>query len=145
MIETLTQELKLLRLKAFAENLPRVIETAEHKNWSAPQMLEHLVELELELRKQNKMALCFKQSKLFEKTTIDQFDFNFHPSRRKQKTLIANLLTLDFVSRKKDIILIGNPGVGKTFLSKCIACEATQATLKVLFTTAMDMIMSSGI
>ncbi len=140
MIEALIEKLKSLRLKAFAENLPRVIETAGHKNWSAPQILEHLVEIELELRKQNKMALCFKQSKLFEKTTIDRFDFNFHPSRRKQKTLIENLLTLDFVNRKKDIILIGNPGVGKTFLSKCIACQGTQATLKVLFTTAIDMI-----
>ena len=54
--------------------------------------------------------------------------------------MIQNLLSLDFVSQKKDIILIGNPGVGKTFLAKCIAYAATQATIKVLFTTAMDMI-----
>jgi DNA replication protein DnaC len=140
MIDTLIEKLKLLRLKAFAESLLQVIETAEHKNWSAPHMLEHLVDLELELKTQNRISLCFKQSKLFEKITIDQFDFNFHPSRRKQKTLIENLLTLDFVSQKKDIILIGNPGVGKSFLAKCIAYGATQATLKVLFTTAIDMI-----
>jgi len=40
----------------------------------------------------------------------------------------------------KDVLEEGNPGVGKTFLSKCIAYAATQATVKVLFTTAMDMI-----
>ena len=38
------------------------------------------------------------------------------------------------------VILIGNPGVGKSFLAKCIAYTATQAGKKVLFTTAMDMI-----
>ena len=39
-----------------------------------------------------------------------------------------------------DIILIGNPGVGKSFLAKAIAYAATQAGIKTLFTTAMDMI-----
>ncbi len=49
-------------------------------------------------------------------------------------------MDLEFVKQKKDIILIGNPGVGKSFLAKCIAYAATQASVKVLFTTAMDMI-----
>jgi len=140
MIEPLIEKLKLLRLKVMAENLSQVLEQAEQKNWSLPQMLSHLVELELEIRKLNKMDLCFKQSKLKEKHTIDQFNFNYHPSRKKQKTLVQNLLSLDFVNRKKDIIFIGNPGVGKTFLSKCITYAATQNTVKALFTTAMDMI-----
>ena len=140
MIESLIEKLKLLRLRAFAENLPQAMEIARQKNWSALDVLEHLVELELELRKQNRKTFCFKQSKLFEKTTIDQFDFNFHSSRKRQKTLIQNLLSIDFVNHKKGVILIGNPGVGKTFLAKCIAYAATQATVKVLFTTAMDMI-----
>lgn len=140
MIDSLIEKLKLLRLKAFAENLSQVLETAKQKNWSVLQSLDHLADLELELRKQSRKTLCFKQSKLFEKPTLDQFDFNFHPSRKKQKTLIQNLMSLDFVNKKKDIILIGNPGVGKTFLSKCIAYAATQATIKILFTTAIDMI-----
>jgi len=140
MIDSLIEKLKLLRLKAFAENLSQVFETAKQKNWSVLQSLDHLADLELELRKQNRKILCFKQSKLFEKPTLDQFDFNFHLSRKKQKTLIQNLMSLDFVNKKKDIILIGNPGVGKTLLAKCIAYAATQATIKILFTTAIDMI-----
>ncbi|MFP4573119.1 MAG: ATP-binding protein [Desulfobacterales bacterium] len=43
-------------------------------------------------------------------------------------------------SQKKDIILIGNPGVGKSFLAKCIAYAATQAGIKTLFASTMDMI-----
>ncbi len=39
-----------------------------------------------------------------------------------------------------DVILIGNPGTGKTFLAKCIASAACNANVKVLFTTAMEMI-----
>ena len=49
-------------------------------------------------------------------------------------------MTLEFIGQKKDIILIGNPGVGKSFVAKCIAYAATQAGIKTLFTTATDMI-----
>jgi DNA replication protein DnaC len=40
--------------------------------------------------------------------------------------------------KKKDIILIGNPGVGKSVRAKTMAYAATQQGFKVLFTTAGD-------
>lgn len=140
MIESIILKFKLLRLKTCANNILQVTELAKQKNWSALQIIEHLLDLELEAREKNRIALRFKQSKLFDKPTIDQFDFNFHLSRKKQKNRILNLMDLEFIQQKKDIILIGNPGVGKSFLAKCIAYAATQASVKVLFTTTMDMI-----
>jgi DNA replication protein DnaC len=139
-IESIIEKFKLLKLKTCAENLSQVIEMAKQKNWSALQIIEHLLDLELESREKNRIALRFKQSRLIEKPTIDQFDFNFHLSRKKQKNGILNLMDLEFIKERKDIILIGNPGVGKSFLAKCIAYAATQASVKVLLTTAMDMI-----
>ena len=140
MIESIILKFKLLRLKTCAGNILQVTDLAKQKNWSALQIIEHLLDLELEAREKNRIALRFKQSKLFDKPTIDQFDFNFHLSRKKQKNRILNLMDLEFIQQKKDIILIGNPGVGKSFLAKCIAYAATQASVKVLFTTTMDMI-----
>ena len=121
MIDSVIEKSKLLRLKAFAENLEQVVQQASQKNWAALKIIDHLLDLELEVRTRNSIALRFKQSKLSEKLTIDQFDFNFHTSRKKQKGRILDLMAMDFVSQKKDIILIGNPGVGKSFLAKCIA------------------------
>ena len=140
MIDSIIEKFKLLRLKTCADNMLQVTELAKQKNWSPLQLIEHLLDLELEVREKNRVTLRFKQSKLFEKLTIDQFDFNFHASRKNQKNRILNLMDLAFIQQKKDIILIGNPGVGKSFLAKCIAYAATQASVKVLFTTAMDMI-----
>jgi DNA replication protein DnaC len=139
-IESVIEKCKALRLKAIGEHLQQTIVLAEHRNWTPLQMIDHLFELELQLRQKNKIERCFKQSKLYEKTTIDQFDFAFHGSRKNQKSRIVNLLDLEFIKHRKDIILIGNPGVGKSFLAKCMAYAATQAGVKVLFTTAMDMI-----
>jgi DNA replication protein DnaC len=139
-IESVIEKCKALKLKAIAEHLEQTTVLAEHRNWTPLQMIDHLFELELQLRQKNRIERCFKQSKLYEKTTIDQFDFSFHGSRKNQKSRIVNLMDLEFIKHRKDIILIGNPGVGKSFLAKCMAYAATQAGIKVLFTTAMDMI-----
>ena len=64
--------------------------------------------------------------------TIDQFDFNHHISRKNLKNTILGLLDLEFIRKKMDIILIGNPGVGKSFLAKTIAYAATQAGIATL-------------
>jgi len=140
MMETIIEKCKALKLKAFAQELPQVIEMAAQKNWPPLHCIEHLLDLEIENRRKNSIARRFRQSKLDETPTIDLFDFHFHSSRKKQKNRILNLMTLDFIQEKKDIILIGNPGVGKTFLAKAIAYAATQANIKTLFTTTMNLI-----
>lgn len=136
----LIDKCKALRLKASEQNIARVIEAASEKNWSIRKTIGYLFDLELEYRRLNRIALYFKRSKLTEKLTIDQFDFNHHRSRKDQKSKILDLTSLTFMQQKKDIIFIGNPGTGKSFLAKCMAYAATQAGKKVLFTTAMDMI-----
>jgi len=139
-MKTITEKFEQLKMKACTQNLEEVMKMAEEKNWPPLNIMEHLLDLELEARRIRRIALRFKESKLIEKPTINQFDFNFHVSRKKQKTRILNLMSLEFIKQKKDIILIGNPGVGKSFIAKCIAYAATQSGIKTLFTTAMDMI-----
>lgn len=129
-----------LRLKNMADQLDPVIAQAEQKNLGPLAILKRLAEIEIETRRQNAVMLRFRQSKLNEKNTIDQFDFDHHKSRREQKTKILNLISLDFISERKDVIMIGNPGTGKTFLAKCIAYAACNANIKVLFTSAINMI-----
>ena len=140
MIDSVIEKLRQLKLKTFADNITPALEMAGEKNWSCLQIIDYLAALELEVKEKNRVELRFKQSKLLVRPTIDEFDFNFHASRKQQKNKILNLIDLEFVRQKMDIILIGNPGVGKSFLAKCIAYAATQASIKVLFTTAMDMI-----
>jgi DNA replication protein DnaC len=129
-----------LRLKGMADELDPVLEHAVAHNLDLLSTLERLADLELEQRHRNAIALRWRQSKLTDKLTIDQFDFSHHRSRQEQKTRILNLLNLDFVRTHMDVMLIGNPGAGKTFLAKCLAYAACNANIKVLFTTAIDMI-----
>lgn len=140
MINSVQQKFRELRLKHCAENIETILEQGEQKNLSPLQVIDRLLDLEIEKRRQARILLRFKQSKLLEQPTIDQFDFSFHASRKKQKNVILGLMDLTFIHQKKDIVLIGNPGVGKSLLAKSIAYAATQTGIKTLFTSTMDMI-----
>ena len=139
-MNSIIEKFKTLRLKNCAKNIETIIEQANQKNLSPLQTIERLIDIEIEERDKARKILRFKQSKLDTKVTIDQFDFKYHKSRQNQKGLILNLMDLEFINQKKDIILIGNPGTGKSFLARSIAYAATQAGIKTLFTTAMDMV-----
>lgn len=140
MVDDVIRLLQELRLKNCAENFREILEEASRKNLSPQAAIERLLAIEVEARRKARIAQRFKQSKLGEILTIDQFDFKHHESRQRHKNVILRLLDLEFVGQKSDIILIGNPGVGKTFLAKCVGYAATQADIKTRFTTAMDMI-----
>jgi DNA replication protein DnaC len=140
MNDPLKQNLATLHLKAMLQYLDDILDTSKQKNLSFVDTLYRLTELEIDRRRQGAIKLRFDSSRLKEKITIDQFDFHHHKSRKEQKNTITSLLNLEFIDQHADIILIGNPGTGKTFLAKCIGFAACNANKKVLFTSAMDMI-----
>lgn len=139
-IRRVKERLIKLRLKAMADQLESVLDQANQKNQPLLTVIERLADIEIENRLQSAIKLRLSQSKLNDTPTIDQFDFDHHKSRKEQKNKILSLISLDFVQERKDVIMIGNPGTGKTFLAKCIAYAACNANIKVLFTTAIDMI-----
>ncbi len=81
------EKFKALRLKHCAENITEIIGQAEKNNLSCLQAIGRLLDIELEERTAARIALRFKQSKLTEKTTIDQFDFDFHSSCDRNKKI----------------------------------------------------------
>lgn len=139
-MERLKEKLAKLRLKGMLQNLDSMVKQTAEKNLDPWTALSMLADLEIEQRLQNSVVLRWRQSKLNEKVTIDQFDFDHHKSRKEQKGKILNLMNPEFIQKRMDVILIGTPGTGKTFLAKAIAFTACNHNIKVLFTTAIDMI-----
>jgi DNA replication protein DnaC len=137
---TLNDKLTQLKLDFMARELDRVVADAGARSLSPAATLEWLADLELEGRRSRSVERRFRLSKLQAKHGIESFNFNHHKSRQQIKSKILHLLDLDFVKQGTNIVLIGNPGTGKTFLSKIIGWKACQANLRVLFTPAMQML-----
>ena len=123
-----------------SRQLEQTIAEAAAQNMSVAATIEWLADMELEARQGRAIERRFKSSRLLSQPSIDAFHFHHHKSRVQAKNRILRLLDLAFLREGTNLVLIGNPGVGKTFLAKVIAWKACQANQRVLFTTAMDML-----
>jgi DNA replication protein DnaC len=123
-----------------SRHLDQTISDAATKNLSFAPALESLTDMELESRNRRSIDRRFRDSRLYTQHSIDAFNFKHHKSRMELKPRILRLLDLEFLRKGTSAILIGNPGVGKTFLAKIIGWRVCQANRRVLFTTAVDML-----
>ena len=136
----LEQKLNQLALSTMSRQVETTLTEAATKSLSAAATLEWLTDMEIEARSQRAIERRFRCSRLQAQPSIDAFHFHHHKSRVQAKPRLLRLLDLSFLTKGTNIVLIGNPGVGKTFLAKLIAWRACQANQRVLFTTAMDML-----
>ena len=136
----LHQKLNQLSLTTMSQRLDQIVSDAAAKNLGLVQALESLADSELEARNGRSIERRFRMSRLHARFSIDSFHFKHHKSRMEVKTRILRLMDLEFLAKGTSVIIIGNPGTGKTFLAKIIGWRACQANQRVLFTTAMDML-----
>jgi DNA replication protein DnaC len=137
---SLQTKLDQLNLTTMSRQLNQIVSEAATRNLSFVQALETLTDLELDSRNNRSVERRFRLSRLHARSSIDTFNFKHHKSRAELKPRILRLLDLEFLNKGTSVVIIGNPGVGKTFLAKLIGWRACQASQRVLFTTAMDML-----
>jgi DNA replication protein DnaC len=136
----LEQKLQKLNLSVMSRQWEQTIAEAAARNLSVAATLEWLADMELEARQSRAIERRFRCSRLQSQPSIDAFHFHHHKSRVQAKNRILRMLDLTFLQAGTNLVLIGNPGVGKTFLAKIFGWKACQANQRVLFTTAMDML-----
>jgi DNA replication protein DnaC len=78
-------------------------------------------------------AACFRELK-----TLDQFDWSFNPSVPRKR--IYELATCRFVREVRDVLFLGPPGVGKSFLAQALGYQAIKCGLTVLYRSVFDLV-----
>ncbi len=136
----LTCKLEQLGLTTVVRELDHLLAGAAARNLSHAATIEWLADVELEGRRARSIERRFRLSRLQTKIGIESFHFEHHKSRMQLKSKILRLLDLDFIAQGANVVIIGNPGTGKTFLAKILGWKACQANCRVLFTTAMNML-----
>lgn len=70
--------------------------------------------------------------------TLDTFDFTARPSVNKM--LITELARGEFIDKRENVLLVGNPGTGKSHLATALAVAACHKGYKVRFYRATELV-----
>ena len=92
------------------------------------------------LRNNRRLQTVMRSSRLPAVKTLDQFDFAFQPSIKREQ--VESLHELGFLDRQENVILLGPPGVGKTHLAISLAIAAVQSGRRVYYWTLAGLIES---
>jgi len=102
--------------------------------------LGELAALEVSKRHENGVRGRIVAAKFPVIKTIESFDFSLQA--KLPKTKILELFDCDFIEERRNLVLIGPTGVGKTHLLSAIGVAACTRGYRVLFSTAADLLMS---
>jgi DNA replication protein DnaC len=129
----MTACLKQLHLPSFAEHYASHATLAANEGWPYDRYLLGLCELELSERDQRRSERLLSESKLPREKTLEKFD-----RARIKKTAdrqFAVLLEGDFLDRRENVLVFGNPGSGKTHLLCALGHELVGKGRSVYFVT----------
>lgn len=136
----ISEQLRWLRLPGMHKALEGLLSTAGKTNMTPLDVVGALADAEKASRIESAVARRIRGARFAEISTVDEFDFNFDPTRKKAKARYLALCDLQFLDRGVCPIFIGCPGSGKSFLARALAYRACQATKTVLATSAARML-----
>jgi DNA replication protein DnaC len=124
-------------LSGLAASLDVRLTEARSNRLEHEEFLELLVADELAVRASRLVDRRVRAAMFREQKSLDEFDFSFNPSiKRKQ---VFDLATCKFVRDKADVLLLGPPGVGKSYLAQAIGNAAIKAGFVVLYRSIFDL------
>ena len=138
MNETLARSLRKLRLSGMRETLDVRVQEAKSGKLNHVEFLELIVEDELQIRAQRLRQRRTKAASFREMRSLEHFDFSFNTSIPRKT--IFDLATCRFIDEGRDVLFLGPPGTGKSFLSQAIGYEAIKAGHVVLYRSIFDLV-----
>jgi DNA replication protein DnaC len=139
-IDLLVQKLRWLRLPGMAKILPSLIALATKDNLSTLDVVHRLADEEKQSRLRSAVDRRIRDARFPEINTVDGFDFDFDPARKKMRARYLALHDLAFLEKGINPLFIGHPGTGKTFLARALAYKACTAAKRVVFVSAPRML-----
>jgi DNA replication protein DnaC len=138
MRDALVSALRRLRLSGLLEGLDVRLHEAQSHALSHEEFLELIVQDELGVRTDRRRARRVKAAGFRELKALEDFDWSFNPSVPKK--LVYELATCRFLKEARDVLWLGPPGVGKSFLVQALGYEAIRQGYQVLYRSIFDVV-----
>jgi DNA replication protein DnaC len=130
--------LKKLRLPTFLHNYARFAEDAARESLDYERFLLALAEQEVLQRQENQRRRRIQGARFPVHKELADFDFSCVSSLSKQRVL--DLARGAYIDKAEPIILVGNPGLGKSHVATGLALAACRQGHRVRFYTTAGLV-----
>ena len=134
----LKHQLRQLKLPMMERTCEETAQRCASENVDHLGFLLQLSERELLERENRAAERRLKSARFPNIKTLESFDFKVQPSLNKM--LVTQLMRGEYIINRESIILIGQPGTGKTHLATAFGVKACQLGKKVRFYRVTDLI-----
>ena len=138
MKDRLVTALKQLRLSGLLESLEVRLHEAQSHGLNHVEFLELILQDELAVRADRQLQRRVQAALFRERKTLDDFDWSFNPSVKKKQ--VFDLASGRFIREARDVLWLGPPGVGKSFLVQAIGYQALKMGFAVLYRSIFDVV-----
>jgi DNA replication protein DnaC len=139
-LDLLLQKLRALKLPGMARHAQALLDLAAKDNLSTLDVAHRLCDEEKQSRLRSAVDRRLREARFPEINTVDAFNFDFDPGRKRIRARYLALHDLAFLAKGINPLFIGVPGTGKTFLARALAYQACQAARRVVFVSAPRML-----
>ena len=138
MKESLRDQLRKLRLSGLLETLEVRVQEAQGARLTHAEFLELILQDELLVRDQRKIARRVKSAAFRDLKTLEDFDWSFNP--RIPRTQMYDLATGKFIKQRRDVLICSPPGTGKSHLVQAIGYQLIKLGYVVLYRSIFDVV-----
>jgi len=133
----LTAGLRRLKLATMRQLAPELLLTAKTQRWAPEEVLRTLVEAEIAARDASNTRARLKAAGFPVVKTIEEFDLT---ASSIPAPTWSYLTSLEWISAKENVALIGPAGTGKSHTLIALGHAAVTAGYKVRYLTAADLV-----
>lgn len=138
MNERVQAALKRLHLSGLASSLDVRLQEAASHQLSHAEFLELVLQDEILVRQERLIARRVKAADFHDLRPIDAFDWSFNPTLPKKQ--FFDLATCRFIHETRDVLLVGPPGIGKSFWVQAIGYQAIKQGFVVYYRSIFDLV-----
>lgn len=131
-IELYAKQLRTPMFNCYPDDIRQMNQTDSYEDFLIQLMKVELDSRQESMRKRKIKSATFPYMKTMDKLDSSRFE-------HMDEAFIKQLASCDFVANKQNIVMIGNPGTGKTHLSIALGIKACMQGMNVKFYTSANL------
>jgi DNA replication protein DnaC len=139
MDETMEKMLRALRLHALRERWDEYLKLAQRRRWSVVRLLVQIIEDEYRAKQDRAQAFRIARAQIPEPYVMATYPFARQPKLDRKKVL-AIYDSLDYMLERRNVMLLGKTGSGKTGLATAYLTRAIERGYRGRFVRFADLV-----